>query len=972
MKTNRNNQVDTASTKPRNSLLGGWLRKLAVLPMAALTLGLLTNQARAEELIGWEVNGLGSYGASPLTPTTLAAHLTAVGLTRGSAVGTSGTAAANAWGGNAWTDGSEADAINANHFATFSVTAGAGYGVSFTTISAYNIRHSSTGPKTGIWQYQVGSGAFTDIGSAITWGSGTTSTGNSEPAIDLSGIADLQNVATGTPVTFRIVNWGGTGSSGTWYINNISGHDLQIQGTVAPVGPPPPPVANDPTTITSSAFIAGWSASTGATGYQLDVATDSGFNSLLAGYNNLDVANVTSTMVSGLSAGTTYYFRVRAYNGSGTSDNSNVKSATTTVVVASTKMTVTLPGETAANTGTTTTQTAGTPFNVTLTAVLADGITADTTYSGPKAITFSGPAGSPVYPATVDFTAGTGTAAITLTKAETTALTATDGLLTGIVSSSLTVAPATYVWVATAGTASWTDATSWQPNRIAPGAEDTLLFNQGGNSTVTGVANTTIANLIVSNATTITLQAGAVSTLTVAGGVKAFALAGDSTVNVSGSSALTISLPTGSSASLSGAVDFAGGAHKLLAVDAGAITFQAGATFTADTGFTSNPFGTANLNSVVFASGSTFVQKAGSNPFGASAPSSVVVFQTGSLFRVAASFAPSFSGRTYADLEINASAYSQSSTGGNALTLDNLTVTAGTVKLNLTGGINIKGNVTVAAGQSLNFTPATSGNVTFNGPAPQVINNSGTLSFGANSAVIVAGGSIVNLQGSLNTSGTIAVDGTLTGAGAIAGSGSTVISSSGTLSPGTPLGTLTFDTAPTLNGSSTLELDRSASPNADKVVLTGGTFTCIGTLTVVNHGAALVAGDAFTLFAAPGFAGTFTETNLPTLATGLGWDTSTLGTDGTIKVIASSVPSVPPQLGAITFSDGKLIITGTNNLGSAGTFTLLTTTDLALSPASWTVVTSGTFDGTGSFSLTNAVSPEMNTEGMRFYLLKTP
>jgi len=95
------------------------------------------------------------------------------------------------------------------------------------------------------------------------------------------------------------------------------------------------------------------------------------------------------------------------------------------------------------------TQTAGSPFELTLTALDAYGNTA-TGYAGSgKVITFSGPASSPngkapVYPASVSFTSGVGTAkGITLFNASTTtALTAKEGSAISGSSGNFTVAPA--------------------------------------------------------------------------------------------------------------------------------------------------------------------------------------------------------------------------------------------------------------------------------------------------------------------------------------------------------------------------------------------------------------------------------------------------------------------------------------------------------------------------------------------------
>ncbi len=60
--------------------------------------------------------------------------------------------------------------------------------------------------------------------------------------------------------------------------------------------------------------MATWPSVTGATRYLLDVSTSSSFDSFVDGYHDLDVGDATGRVVTGLTRGTTYYYRVHAYS----------------------------------------------------------------------------------------------------------------------------------------------------------------------------------------------------------------------------------------------------------------------------------------------------------------------------------------------------------------------------------------------------------------------------------------------------------------------------------------------------------------------------------------------------------------------------------------------------------------------------------------------------------------------------------
>jgi hypothetical protein len=86
------------------------------------------------------------------------------------------------------------------------------------------------------------------------------------------------------------------------------------------------PVATTAVYNGATSFIANWNGSGGATSYSIDVSTSPTFATFVPGYNNLNVGSVTTYTVTGLTCGSTYYFRVRANNACGASAPSNAVS----------------------------------------------------------------------------------------------------------------------------------------------------------------------------------------------------------------------------------------------------------------------------------------------------------------------------------------------------------------------------------------------------------------------------------------------------------------------------------------------------------------------------------------------------------------------------------------------------------------------------------------------------------------------
>ncbi|MGD1045885.1 MAG: hypothetical protein ABR936_11260, partial [Bacteroidota bacterium] len=102
------------------------------------------------------------------------------------------------------------------------------------------------------------------------------------------------------------------------------------------------PLATNATNITSTSFSANWDSVTIATSYRLDVSTSPRFGSFISGYQDKDVGKVITSSVTGLSANTPYWYRMRAYYNGAAGPNSNIISVKTAAAPAApTNLTVT-------------------------------------------------------------------------------------------------------------------------------------------------------------------------------------------------------------------------------------------------------------------------------------------------------------------------------------------------------------------------------------------------------------------------------------------------------------------------------------------------------------------------------------------------------------------------------------------------------------------------------------------------------
>ena len=184
-------------------------------------------------IVAWQFGNPASTGDEvSYNATSNNSNLNASVLSRGA--GVVAATLANGFSANTWDGTSKATAVTNNEYFSFAINPKVDYVVSLSTLDVV-LRRSSTGPNAYIWKYSLDGIAFTEIGTDISFTS-TASSGVAQTQIDLSSIAELQNVPSATTVTFRLYAWGASAAGGSFAIgktpNNTTTNYLSVGGFV--------------------------------------------------------------------------------------------------------------------------------------------------------------------------------------------------------------------------------------------------------------------------------------------------------------------------------------------------------------------------------------------------------------------------------------------------------------------------------------------------------------------------------------------------------------------------------------------------------------------------------------------------------------------------------------------------------------------------------------------------------------------
>jgi fibronectin-binding autotransporter adhesin len=276
----------------------------------------------------------------------------------------------------------------------------------------------------------------------------------------------------------------------------------------------------------------------------------------------------------------------------------------------------------------------------------------------------------------------------------------------------------------------------------------------------------------------------------------------------------------------------------------------------------------------------------------------------------------------------------------------------------------------------LEATNTYTGNTTISGGTLALYGGGANGLIASSTSINITGGATLDVSGRSDDTFTLVSGQTLNGgAGTNAGSinGILIAGAGSILAPGTGTtntGGIDVTGNATLQGATQMKLNASTGSND---VLRASAIVYGVSLTVTNAIGAITNGQTFQLFVSSNGvynAGSFSGgVTLPS-ATGLTW-TNNLTVNGTITAGVVAVPPTQPTITGFNLTGNQLIISGTSStVNLSYTYSVLTSTNLLVPVASWTVLSTGnSFNPGGNFRITNTVNPAAL---QNYYLLRVP
>jgi autotransporter-associated beta strand protein len=230
---------------------------------------------------------------------------------------------------------------------------------------------------------------------------------------------------------------------------------------------------------------------------------------------------------------------------------------------------------------------------------------------------------------------------------------------------------------------------------------------------------------------------------------------------------------------------------------------------------------------------------------------------------------------------------SMQETGPISISGNSLTVNSGGIDM-LEAYSNATINSALVLGASQNWAIAPNRVLTINGP----MSGAGNLTLCQGTVILTASNSCAGTttisNGTLIVDGSMsnpvaATGGTLSGTGVLTGPVS--VSAAGAISPGPGFAELFVSNTLALQSGGSTSMDVNAATGASDEIAGMTQLTYGGTLALNNQAGSFSVTNTFKLFDAARYAGAFNSISPAVPATGLDWNTSTLATDGTLRII---------------------------------------------------------------------------------------